>query len=162
MSSTARAFVILVSAAVSLGFASAFLAADPPTRMGTVDRISKTDSATTLYVSIQGELDQPADPKLATGTADPSQIMTPGGTTPSDKLAVGMPVKLVIVRQGAVFRYTIGTVDAVTDSLHCKVKVDRASLDRTFQDPTDDNKLHKIGEFLVEGASVAVWGISGD
>jgi len=38
--------------------------------------------------------------------------------------------------------------------------VDPGSLNQTFQDPMDDNNIHKIGEFLKAGAFVAIWGVT--
>jgi|WetSurMetagenome_2_1015567.scaffolds.fasta_scaffold04744_7 hypothetical protein len=149
--------LLLLSALTFLSAALCLLADDISTRVGTIDYVSMTDSGIYCDVTIQKEFAQPLNPELSTGTADPSQIMTPGGTTPTYQIAVGMPVKLVIVRQQAVFRFTIGVVDSMTDNLHCTVRVDPASLDQTFQDPVNDNQVRKAGEFLKVGAAVSIW-----
>lgn len=132
---------------------------DPATRVGTIDQVSKGDSGIFLDITVQDETAQPLNPQLSTGVPDPSQVMDPGAT-PAVQVAVGSPVKLVIVRQGAVFRFSIGTVDSVMDKAHCTVRVDPESLNQTFQDPTDDNNVHSIREFLKAGAFVAIWGVT--
>lgn len=135
------------------------LGEDPATRVGTIDHVTRGDGGIFLDVTLQGELAQPLNPQLSTGVPDPSQVMDPGATQ-SVQVVAGMPVKLVIVKQGAVFRFAIGTVDAVTDKTHCHVRVDPGSLSQTFQDPTDDNATHSIGEYLKAGAFVAIWGVT--
>ena len=104
----------------------------------------KGDGGILLDVTVQSETSQPLNPQLSTGVADPSQVMDPGATK-AVQVAVGSPVKLVIVKQGAVFRFAIGTVDSVLDKAHCTVRVDPGSLSQTFQDPADNNNVHKIG-----------------
>jgi hypothetical protein len=132
---------------------------DPATRVGTIDQVTRRDNGIFLAITVQGETAQPLNSQLSTGVPDPSQVMDPGAT-PAVQVAVGSPVKLVIVRQGAVFRFSIGTVDSVMDKAHCTVRVDSESLNQTFQDPIDDNNVHKIGEFLKAGAFVAIWGVT--
>jgi hypothetical protein len=152
--------LILLAALALLCAAPCLRADDPTTRVGSIDSVSNTDSGIYCDVTIQSELAQPSNPELSTGVAEPSEIMTPGGTTPSAQIAVGMPVKLVIVRQDAVFRFTIGVVDSVTDRHHCTIRVDPAALDQTFQDPVNDNQVRKAGEFLKVGAGVAIWAVA--
>jgi hypothetical protein len=155
-----RAFPILAALAVSgLCLTLGLWGEDPATRVGTIDQVTKGDSGIFLDVTLQGETAQPLNPQLSTGAPDPSQVMDPGATR-SLQVAVGSPVKLVIVRQGAVFRFSIGTVDSVVDKAHCTVRVDSGSLNQTFQDPMDDNNVHSIGEFLKAGAYVAIWGVT--
>ena len=132
---------------------------DPATRVGSIDQVTRSDSGVFLEVTVQGETAQPLNSQLSTGVPDPSQVMDPGAS-PAVQVAAGSPVKLVIVRQGAVFRFTIGAVDSVLDKAHCTVRVDPESLNQTFQDPMDDNNTHKIGEFLKAGAYVAIWGVT--
>jgi hypothetical protein len=132
---------------------------DPATRVGTIDQVTRRDNGIFLAITVQGETAQPLNSQLSTGVPDPSQVMDPGAT-PAVQVAVGSPVKLVIVRQGAVFRFSIGTVDSLMDKAHCTVSVDPGSLNQTFQDPTDDNNVHSIGEFLKAGAFVAIWGVT--
>ena len=140
-------------------FAAGVLGEDPATRVGTIDQVTRGDGGTFLDVTLQGELAQPLNPQLSTGVPDPSQVMDPGATK-AVQVVVGMPVKLVIVRQGAVFRFTIGTVDSVNDKTHCRVRVDPGSLNQKFQDPTDGNNSHSLGEYLKVGAYVAIWGVT--
>jgi hypothetical protein len=132
---------------------------DPATRLGSIDEITRGGGGVVLEVTLQSETAQPLNPQLSTGVPDPSQVMDPGAT-PAVQVAVGSPVKLVIVRQGAVFRFSIGTVDSVMDKAHCTVRVDPESLNQTFQDPTDDNNVNSIREFLKVGAFVAIWGVT--
>lgn len=155
-----KLLVLFLVAASVLTFAVVLRADDPATRVGTIDDISNTDSGIYCDVTVQKELAQPLNPEISTGTADPSQIMVPGGATPAAQIAVGMPVKLVIVRQNAVFRFTIGVVDTVTDNWHCTVRIDPAALDQTFQDPVNDNQVRKAGEFFKVGAAVAIWAVA--
>ena len=155
-----RTLLILVTLAVSgLCLTLGVLGEDPATRVGSIDQVTRGDSGIFLDVTVQGETAQPLNSQLSTGVADPSRVMDPGAT-PAVQVAVGSPVKLVIVRQGAVFRFSIGTVDSVMDKAHCTVRVDPGSLNQTFQDPMDDNNIHKIGEFLKAGAFVAIWGVT--
>jgi hypothetical protein len=155
--SNGKKLLLLLSALAFLCVALSLLADDLTTRVGTIDSVSKTDSGIYCDVTIQKEFAQPLNSQISTGTSDPSQIMTPGGTTAAYQIAVGMPVKLVVVRQNAVFRFTIGVVDSMTDNLHCTVRVDPSSLDQTFQDPVNDNQVRKAGEFLKVGAAVSIW-----
>ena len=159
MAHTGRVLLILaVTAVLGVCLAIAAWGEDPATRVGTIDRVTRGDGGIFLDVTIQGELAQPLNPQLSTGVPDPSQVMDPGATQ-AVQVAVGMPVKLVIVRQGAVFRFTIGTVDSMDDKTHCRVKVDPGSLNQTFQDPADDNSVRSLGDFLKVGAYVAIWGV---
>jgi hypothetical protein len=153
-------FSICLTALLLLVFSTAALADDPPTRTGTIDAIRQTDNGIYFDATIQGELAQPLNPQLSTGTPDPSQIMDPSGGQQSVQLAAGMPVRLVIVRQNAVFRFMIGSVDQVLDRTHCTVRVDPAALNQTFQDPVNDNEIRKAGDFLKVGAFVAIWGVA--
>jgi len=155
-----KRFLVLLAALALLSVAPCLRADDPPTRVGTIDNVSKADSGIYCDVTVQKELAQPLNPEISTGTPDPSQVMVPGGAAPAVQIAVGMPVKLVIVRQNAVFRFTIGVVDSMTDNWHCTVRVDPASLDQTFQDPVNDNQVRKAGEFLKVGAPVAIWAVA--
>lgn len=160
MAHRGRVLLILATLAVSGACLTVgVLGEDPATRVGTVDQVNKGDSGIFLDVTVQGETAQPLNSQLSTGVPNPSQVMDPGAT-PAVQVAVGCPVKLVIVRQGAVFRFSIGTVDSVLDKAHCTVRVDPGSLSQTFQDPTDNNNVHNIGEFLKAGAYVAIWGVT--
>ncbi len=155
-----RAFPIWAALAVfGLCLTLGVVGEDPATRVGTIDQVTRRDSGVFLDVTVQGETAQPLNSQLSTGVPDPSRVLDPGAS-PAVQVAVGSPVKLVIVRQGAVFRFSIGTVDAVMDKAHCTVRVDPESLNQTFQDPTDNNNAHKIGEFLKAGAYVAIWGVT--
>ena len=86
--------------------------------------------------------------------------MTTDLSTTKTTVVPGMPVKLFIVDSGGVFSPTIGVVDSVPDATHCIVKVNPASLNETWQDPSDDNHPHKAGEYLKVGAQVSVWGVT--
>ena len=160
MSHRVRVLLILVTtAALGVCLTLGAWGDDPATRVGTIDQVTRGDNGIFLDITVQGETAQPLNSQLSTGVPDPSQVMDPGAT-PAVQAAVGSPVKLVIVRQGAVFRFSIGAVDSVIDKRHCTVKVDPGSLSQTFQDPTDDNNVHKIGEFLKAGAYVAIVGVT--
>ncbi len=128
------------------------------TRTGTIDSISKVEGTITLNVTLQGELAQPSNPELSTGVADPSEVtsFTDGKT----QVLAGMPVALVIVSQGGSWTPTIGTVDSVVDPRHVVVRVDASALERTWQDPADASNTHKAGEYLQEGASVSIAGVT--
>ena len=153
--------LLMIAAATVLGvcLAPGAWGEDPATRVGTIDQVTRGDSGISLDVTLQGETAQPLNPQLSTGVPKPSDVRYPGATK-AVQVAAGMPVKLVVVRQGAVFRFAIGTVDSVADKTHCHVKVDPGSLSQTFQDPADGNNIHSLGEYLKAGAYVAIWGVT--
>lgn len=152
-------FSVFLTALLLIGYTSAALADDPATRVGTITAVAKTGAAIVVNVEVVSETAQPLNPELSTGKPDPSSVMDPGATKVVE-IAVGMPVKLIIDRQGSAFRFQIGVVASMTDKAHCTVRVDPASLEQTFQDPADQNNPHKVGEFLKVGTAVAIWGVT--
>jgi len=125
-------------------------------RSGTVEQLDTVKGVITLKVVLAGEQAQPSDPDLSTGVPEPSQIMAlTGGRT---QVRLGMPVSLMVEKSGAVWCPYIGTVKSIADGTHCVVEVDRTALAKTWQDPSDQNQLHRAGEYLVVGASVLVMG----
>ncbi len=124
------------------------------TRQGTIESISVLEGVTFLEVSIRSSFSQPSDPELSTGTSDASEIVNPARSMSS--MLLGMPVRLIIQRSGAIFTPVVGTVDSVTDRGHCLVKVDATALEQTWKDPSDGNRVHKAGEYLKTGAVVSV------
>ena len=151
---------LLLAASIfaSLAVARKARAYDSPHRQGTVDSIDRPDGKIYLNVTLIGEDASPSNPELSTGTADPSHItsLTPNGKT---TIVVGSAVRLVITRQNSVYSPDLGVVDQVIDKTHCVVRVDPQLLDRTWQDPSDDNNTHKVGEYLKAGATVTIYGV---
>jgi hypothetical protein len=128
------------------------------TRSGTVDGIARVEGEITLNVTIEAEQSQPSDPELSTGTPDDSEVTS--FTTGSTQVVAGMPVSLVITRDGATFSPVIGSVESVVDATHCVVRVDPAALEQTWQDPSDANNVHKVGEYLSQGAAISLGGVT--
>lgn len=126
-------------------------------RSGVIDSMANVEGVVTLNVTIQGELAQPSDSELSTGTADSSEVTT--FTNGKTQVLVGMPVALAIVSQGGSWSPVIGTVDSIVDATHCVVRVDSGSLEQTWQDPSDGT-LHKAGDYLQQGASVSIMGVT--
>lgn len=149
----------LAALALALAAAPAALAQEGPiTRMGTIDRIVQKEGGLYLEVTIEPVLAQPSNPQLSTGVPSPSQTKTL--SNPTTEAVPGMPVRLIIERSGAMFRPAIGTVQSMSDSSHCLVKVTPGALDQTIQDPSEGNAVHKIGDYLKTGATVAIWGVT--
>jgi len=127
-------------------------------RSGNVEAVETVKGVLTLKVTLAPEQAQPADPELSTGVPDPSQIMSlTGGRT---QVRAGMAVSLVIEQSGAVWTPYIGRVKSIADNTRCVVEVDPAALGKTWQDPSDQNKVHRAGDYLVVGATVLVMGTS--
>ena len=152
--------LMMFAALILAGLATArpLWADDSPQRQGVIDSIDRSQGKIYLNVTLGAENAQPSDPRLSTGVADPSQVTsyTDGKTT----VLVGSPVRLLITGQNASFSPAIGVVDQIIDKHHCVVSVDLQLLERTWQDPADGNKVHKVGEYLKDGAAVAIYGVT--
>ena len=129
-----------------------------PARDGVIDGMATVNGSVTLNVTITGQTAQPSDPKLSTGVAKPSDIMT--FSDDKTRILAGMPVSLVIEKSGAVWTPYIGVVESIVDGRRCVVKVDTEALKKTWRDPSDGNLVHKAGDYLHEGAKVSIMAAS--
>jgi hypothetical protein len=147
-----------LSAALGLAFSLATVAQEMDAVKGTIASIDRRGTVTYLQVTLASPSAQPTNPNLSVPKPDAS--VTTDLSTTKITVVPGMPVKLFITSSGGVFSPTVGVVESVPDATHCIVKVDPASLDETWQDPSDSNHLHKAGEYLKVGAQVSVWGVT--
>ena len=73
-------FSMLLTALLLTGYATAALAEDPATRVGTITAVAKSGAAIIVNVEVMSETAQPLNPQLSTGTPEPSSVMDPGAT----------------------------------------------------------------------------------